>query len=266
MAPLVPPKLIPGVRLLPAISRLLASSTYKPPLVLLMASSLATLVCRCADVEPMPVAADKLSSTASEESPKILGVLPTKTSTMAPAVLVMDAVAPTCNWLKLTVPPACKLARPLAPSVVMLVPLVMVIAPPAIKVTCPPVSVPVVAPELMLPDKLTSPAVAVKDTALLAPVAVRSIPDWVVMASAAVSVSAPTLVTSILTRISSPEPCALKEMSPKPAPVAGLVTLAATLSSNRRCVASAPVSTVPLITVMLPPKVLKLMSPPLALV
>ena len=67
---------------------------------------------------------------------------------MAPVLLVMAAVAPTCTWLRLIWPLAVRVARPLVPRVVTLVPLAMASAAPAIRVIWPPVLAP---PDVTLP-------------------------------------------------------------------------------------------------------------------
>ena len=209
----------------------------------------------------MPVAAERVSAAASVPSPYTLGLSPVSTSMMAPTLVVIEAVVPTCSLLKLTSPTAARVARPLVPSVVMLMPLVMVKAPPAVRAISPPVVAP---PEAILPASDMAPAVAVTVTALLAPDAVRSTPLMVVMASAATSVKAPTLVMSMLAKMSSPAPCAVKVTLPRPTPVPGLVTLAAVSPLTKRCVAS-PVLTTPFKTVTLPPRVVRLISPPLTM-
>ena len=170
---------------------------------------------------PMPVEAPKLVLP-----PIRLGVSPVSQSMIAPPLVVAPRLPPTSTWLSLMSPPATRLALP-ACSETMCLPSVIVIAPPAISDTVPPL-VPdeMPEPELMWPPSVIAPLVAVSDTGL-AELSSKSILAAVVIARPALSVSGPALLSPWLINKSLPVPPAVNVTAPEPAvvtPKPGLAT------------------------------------------
>ena len=229
--------------------RPVASVTNTPPAVVLVATRVPSAVRSAALPEPMPLAA---YSTASAASPTRLLPLPVRLSMMAPLVVRRPTLLVTVIWLTRMSPPATRLARPLVPTDVMLVPSVMVMPVPAVSDTRPP-EVPL-PPETRLPPSVMLPAVAVRLMSAPVPVASRSTPLAVVKLPAVAKVIAPRLVTLWLISRVSPLPCASRAVLPVPRFARPVLVV------PFRVMALAWL-TVPLSMLMLPLRVVSAMSP-----
>ena len=186
----MPPRIMPsgasaGGRVL-AMVKSVASLMNTPPLVISVATRVPSAVCSAAPDAPMPVAAYKVALAAS---PVRLALVPVRLSLIAPALLLTETLLVTVTLLRAMLPTADKLARPLVPTEVILLPSAIVMAAPATRVASPPL-VPS-PPEIMSPPWVMDPAVAVRVMLLPVAVAFRSMLAAVVIASAAVSTMAP---------------------------------------------------------------------------